>query len=145
MAASAVTVGTAFAFTGSTAVSAVPAPRAEVVNAAIQAPGTVVPSPQESADIAAVVRRSSLTAAVSPTAYQVTNTVLARSDESWAWVELIPVTDDVDRAAGVLHRGHDGWELLQLGSAEVGCGIVPAAVAADLELECPSDTPTYLA
>ncbi|KPM53844.1 hypothetical protein CcI49_29640 [Frankia sp. CcI49] len=144
MAAGAVTVGTAFAVSsGSAPAVRVSAPRAEVQTAAAAGPGTVTPSSNESTVIAEAVRGSSLTAAVAPGSYQVVGTVLARSDQSWAWVELVPVVADVDRAEGVLHRGATGWELVQLGSYEVGCGLVPAGVAADLELECPGDEPGY--
>ncbi|ABW15826.1 hypothetical protein [Parafrankia sp. BMG5.11] len=144
VAAGAVTVGTAFAVSGSTSVAPpVPAQRVGVVTASVGGPGTVVPSAQESSVIVNAVRSSALTSAVPPESYRVTGTVLARSDQSWAWVELVPVTDEVDRAEGVLHRGDSGWELIQIGSYEVGCGIVPSAVAADLDLECPSDQPGF--
>ncbi|OHV45908.1 hypothetical protein CC117_09080 [Parafrankia colletiae] len=144
VAAGAVTVGTAFAVsTGPAPASRIPVPRADVMTASIDRPGAVPPSPSESAVIAEAVRSSSLTSAVPSRSYQVTGTVLAASDQTWAWVELVPVVDDVDRAEAVLHRGEAGWELVQLGSYEVGCGLVPDSVATDLDLECPDDTPRY--
>lgn len=140
----AVTVGAALSIAGPTGVSATSAPdRGAITVAAPATPGTQTPSAAEATAIAAAVRASSLTAAVPPESYQVTGTVLARSDTSWAWVELRPVVADVDRVEAVLHRAGNGWELVQLGSYEVGCGIVPGSVSADFALECPSDAPTY--
>ncbi|WP_462183595.1 hypothetical protein, partial [Frankia sp. AgKG'84/4] len=83
------------------------------------------------------VRGSQYTAAVPATNYQVTGTVLAASDPSWALTELEPTVEDLDRAEGLVHRTPAGWELVQVGTYEVGCGVAPSAVLDDFGLQCP--------
>lgn|GEM_PF-2089248 len=97
----------------------------------------VAPSPADAAAITAAIRSSELTTMVPPTSYQVVGIRIASSDPNWAWAELEPVTADIDRARGVLHRTTSGWRLEQLGSYEVGCALVPPQVRADLALDCP--------
>ncbi|WP_232425220.1 hypothetical protein [Pseudofrankia inefficax] len=101
------------------------------------ATGSVAASPTDAAAIAAAIRHSDLTSQVPPAAYQVVGAKLSRSDPNWAWAQLLPVTDTIDRAQGVLHRTASGWSLVQLGSFEVGCSAAPPQVRADLALDCP--------
>ncbi|MDT3439671.1 MULTISPECIES: hypothetical protein [unclassified Pseudofrankia] len=104
--------------------------------------GAVTPSPADAGAITAAIRSSDLTGLVSPASYQVVDIEIAGSDPSWARAELMPVTADVDRARGVLHRTESGWRLVQLGSYEVGCTLVPSQARADLALDCPPPTAT---
>ena len=96
-----------------------------------------VPSAEDVAEIAEAVRTSPFTSQVPPDGYEVAGARLAASDPSWAWIELRPTAADVDRAVGVLHEIDGRWELVQLGSFEVGCNVTPPQVRADLGLVCP--------
>jgi len=133
-----VTVGTAFACGGSSSPSSARGAGGgeQNLSAAPAAPvdtdDTLAPSPAAAGEIAEAVRTSPFTAEVPPDNYQVTDAKLASSDPSWASAELSPTVPDLDRAEGVLHHTDKGWELVQLGSYEVGCGIAPAAVLDDL-------------
>ncbi|MBL7632747.1 hypothetical protein I7412_37465 [Frankia sp. CN6] len=104
---------------------------------ATAAGGAVPPTAADAAAITAAIRGSDLTRMVPPNDYRVAGIRISRGDPNWAWAELLPVTDTVDRAQGVLRRTESGWLLMQLGSAEVGCSIVPPQVRADLALDCP--------
>ncbi|WP_232235175.1 MULTISPECIES: hypothetical protein [unclassified Frankia] len=132
-----VTVGTAFACSRSSSVASVPGETSRVVAAVARGAGTFPPSAGDADAIAEAVRTSSFTANVPPQNYEVTGTTLAASDPSWALTELRPTVADLDRAEGVLHHTGSGWELVQLGTYEVGCGVAPEAVLDDLGLQCP--------
>jgi hypothetical protein len=140
-----VTVGSAVVFGGPSAATAShPAGGTQVVAAAPVSTHALTPSRADASAIAEAVRTSELTSQVPAGSYQVSGTRLAASDPAWAWTELRPTVDNLDRAQGVLHRTPQGWQLVQLGSYEVGCSITPAPVRADLGLECPSlDAPVY--
>jgi hypothetical protein len=141
--AGAVTVGTAFAVGGSTGpassvrpggrIGGVPTAARSVAEATAR---TVPPSAVDAAAIADAVRTSPLTSGVPPEDYEVTGTKLARSDMTWAWTELRPKIADLDRVDGVLHRSNGRWELVQLGSWDVGCDVVPLQPSRDLGLTC---------
>ena len=102
-----------------------------------QHPGSVAPSADDAAAISTAIKHSDLTSQVPSDDYQVVDAKLSRSDPAWAWAQLLPVTDTIDRAQGVLHRTASGWQLVQLGSYEVGCSVAPTQVLADLALDCP--------
>jgi hypothetical protein len=104
------------------------------------AAGAAVASPSDAAAITDAIRHSELTSQVPANAYQVVGAKVSRSDPTWAWAQLLPVSDTVDRAQGVLHRTASGWSLVQLGSYEVGCSVAPPQVRADLTLDCPPGT-----
>jgi hypothetical protein len=103
----------------------------------VRAAETLAPSVEDADAIAKAVRASQYTSAVPATNYEVTGTVLAGSDPTWAYTELHPTVEDLDRAEGVLHRTPTGWQLVQLGTYELGCGVAPSAVLDDFGLECP--------
>ncbi len=134
-------MGTAFACPGSSAATTTQATSATGNGAVVATPvrnaDTRAPSPKDADAIAEAVRDSEYTAAVPKTNYEVTGTVLAASDPSWAFIELEPTVGDLDRAEGVVHRTPAGWELVQLGTAEVGCDVAPSAVLDDFGLQCP--------
>ena len=139
MGAATITVGVALIITGpSDADAASTSARSSVAVSAAQNPGTVEPTQQEAAAIEAAVRTSPFLSAVPSEDYEVTGILLANSDPSWALIRISPVTDDLDPAAGIVRLTGDDWKLVQIGTYEVGCGLVPDSVAADLALECPS-------
>lgn len=63
---------------------------------------------------------------------------VSRLSPEWAFVALRPVAGDADPAVGVVHRGASGWALGQVGTYQVGRGLVPAVVLAEFGLD---DTP----
>jgi hypothetical protein len=104
----------------------------------VAARGAETAAPTETAAITAAIHGSDLTSHVPPSDYQVTDIRISRADPTWAYAELLPVTDTIDRAHGVLHHTARGWRLMELGTYEVGCTVVPAPARADLGLdECP--------
>ncbi|MCL9761989.1 hypothetical protein MXD95_022610 [Frankia sp. AiPa1] len=103
----------------------------------VRAADTLSPSPEDTSAIARAVKSSEYTSAVPADDYEVTGTVLAASDPTWAYTELNPTVEDYDRAEGVLHHTTGGWQLVQLGTYELGCGVAPADVLDDFGLECP--------
>lgn len=48
---------------------------------------------------------------------------------------LLPVADD---AYGFAHLVSGRWEVIDLGTSDVGCGLVPASVLSDFKVECNS-------
>ncbi|MCM3887103.1 hypothetical protein [Frankia sp. R82] len=136
-------MGTAFACTGSTSAAATRPPGVAqsggtvVVASSVRAADTLAPSPADVSAIASAVKSSEYTSAVPANDYEVTGTVLAASDPTWAYTELHPTVEDYDRAEGVLHHTSGGWQLVQLGTYELGCGVAPADVLDDFGLECP--------
>jgi hypothetical protein len=102
-----------------------------------QAAGAVPASTADATAITSAIQHSDLTSQVPASDYRVVDAKVSRTDPAWGWAQLLPVTDTVDRAQGVLHRTSSGWQLVQLGSYEVGCDVAPPPVRADLALECP--------
>ena len=91
------------------------------------------------ADVPAVeqaVRTSPLTAGVDPGRYTVQDVRLSAADPAWAGASLAPVGADLEPADVVLRSVAGRWEVVDLGSAEVGCGIAPEPVLSDLGLTC---------
>ncbi len=136
-----VTVGTAFACTGSTTGAAARpsglVKSGAIVASSVRAADTLAPSSTDASAIAQAVKSSEYTSAVPAADYEVTGTLLAASDPTWAYTELHPTVQDYDRAEGVLHRTSGGWQLVQLGTYELGCGVAPTAVLDDFGLACP--------
>jgi hypothetical protein len=86
--------------------------------------------------ITTAVRTSPATAGVPRGAYAVTDVRTAGADATWAGAALQPTGDDLDPATVVLHRVAGTWTVVDLGTAQVGCGTAPAPVATDLGLGC---------
>lgn len=160
----AMTVGVAFAVTGTSSPASSPVNFEQPANPAsgtglpptdrVDQTSALTPSPDVATAITDAVYTSPLTASVPATHYEVANSRLAASDQSWAWTELQPRADDVDRVEAVLHEVDGRWEVVQLGSFEVGCDVAPRQVLEDLELYCggwdapvdnvpAGDVPTY--
>jgi hypothetical protein len=83
--------------------------------------------------ISQAVHASPLTSAVPDGDYVVVGLRLSAHDEHWAGGMLEPRKQDALQPAGVLlHRVGDTWTVSDLGTAQLGCGIAPAAVLQDL-------------
>lgn len=136
----ATTVGSVAAHGVNAATVATTGTPADPTSGAATTGGAVAASPNDAAAITDAIRHSELTSQVPADAYQVVGAKVSRSDPTWAWAQLLPVSDTVDRAQGVLHRTASGWSLVQLGSYEVGCSVAPSQVRADLALDCPTGT-----
>ncbi|NAZ83492.1 hypothetical protein GTR02_16875 [Kineococcus sp. R8] len=88
------------------------------------------------ADVTAAVQTSPATAGVPREAYTVADVRTAASDAAWAGAAIVPTGDDLDPATVVLHLVGGVWTVVDLGTAQVGCGTAPAVVAVDLGLGC---------
>lgn len=88
-----------------------------------------------SAQITTAVTTSPATAGVAATDYTVSD--IAVVGNTWASAQLEPaVGAEVDPATAVLQFSDGAWQVVDLGTAQVGCGIVPADVEAELVLTC---------
>jgi hypothetical protein len=96
------------------------------------------PSSNERARISAAVYRSPLTSALPDSSYRVGG-IRISTRGPWARASVVPKKPTVQGGVGVLRKtARRGWRLRQIGSADVGCGIVPVAVLKDLGLGCAS-------
>jgi hypothetical protein len=89
-------------------------------------------APADATAIEAAVTSSPATAAVDGADYAVTDVRVAGD---WASAQLEPTTD-LDPATAVLQHVDGAWQVVDLGTAQVGCGLAPAAVEGDLGLVC---------
>ena len=99
------------------------------------APAGAAPTAEAPA-VEQAVRTSPLTAGVDPARYTVRDVRMSAADPVWASARIAPVGADLEPADVVLRSVAGRWEVADLGSAEVGCGIAPEPVLADLELVC---------
>ncbi|NIZ89428.1 hypothetical protein [Kineococcus rubinsiae] len=108
--------------------------------ALVAGPAGATPAPTTpdatTAAVTTAVQTSPATAAVPRSAYAVTDVRTAAADPAWAGAALEPTGDDLDPATVVLHLVAGAWTVVDLGTAQVGCGTAPAAVAGDLGLGC---------
>ena len=91
------------------------------------------------ADVPAIegaVRSSPLTAGVDGSRYAVRDVRVSAADPAWAAARLAPVGADLEPAEVVLQQVDGRWEVADLGTAEVGCGVAPEAVLTDLGAVC---------
>lgn len=89
--------------------------------------------------ISAAVAASPAVAGVPASDYTVTGARLAASDPAWAAAALEPTpaaAGDLDPATVVLQQVGGTWQVVDLGTAQVGCGLVTPAVQHDLALLC---------
>ncbi len=100
-------------------------------------PRVFAPSRPTAAAIATAVRASPLTSQVPSDGYTVTGIRLAASDPAWAWVQLRPRVTTVGPADGIVHHTARGWQLAEVGTFEVGCGLAPSRVLHDFDVTCP--------
>lgn len=85
--------------------------------------------------ITAAVTTSPATAGVPAGAFTVTDVHVSQG--TWASAQLEPAPDaDLDPATAVLRFTDGAWQVVDLGTAQVGCGIVPADVGTELALSC---------
>lgn len=81
------------------------------------------------------VNASEYTEGIPATDYAVTG---VRVSGSWASATLRPSrTAELDPATVILQKSRGAWQVVDLGTAEVGCGLVPAAALKPLRLTCP--------
>lgn len=99
------------------------------------AAGASAQTPAQREAITAAVTTSPATAAVPATGYTVTDVLV--SGDTWASARLAPVDGaDLDPATAVLRFTDGAWQVVDLGTAQVGCGVVPADVEGVLALSC---------
>jgi len=80
-----------------------------------------------------------------PTVYQVENVSTAASDPTWGRFDTLPMPGQegtYQGGSGLVHCVAGAWAVTDFGTAEVGCpggaaAPPPAAVAADLGIDCP--------
>lgn len=98
------------------------------------------PGPQGApAAIPAAVTASPAVAGVPTADYTVDDVRVATSDPTWAAAELTPTAsgaDTLDPATVVLQQVGGSWQVVDLGTAQVGCGLVTPAVQGELALLC---------
>ena len=98
------------------------------------APGT---APET--DVRAAVSASPAVAGVPAGDYAVTDVRVAGSDPAWAAAALEPTAaraGTLDPATAVLQRVGGTWQVVDLGTAQVGCDLVTPAVRGELALLC---------
>lgn len=91
------------------------------------------------AEISTAVTTSPAVAGVPAADYSVTDVRLADSDPTWAAAQLTPTAagaDVLDPATVVLQQVDGTWQVVDLGTAQVGCGLVTPAVEGELALSC---------
>jgi hypothetical protein len=74
----------------------------------------------------------------SPGDYTVSNIRTASSDMSWAYFEVVATAAAVDtfqNARGVAHCVNGAWNVLEVGSTDIGCTAAPANIRAELGLQ----------
>ncbi len=87
--------------------------------------------------IITAVKNSDELADLPSVAYDVGSVTLSQVDGAWARAVIEPrATDAFDRADVVLRKKTGTWSVADLGTIDVGCGIVPQHVMRDLKLEC---------
>ena len=91
------------------------------------------------AEISTAVSSSPAVAGVPAADYTVTHVRVAPSDPTWAAADLTPTAagaDSLDPATVVLQQVGGTWQVVDLGTAQVGCGLVTPAVEGELALSC---------
>jgi hypothetical protein len=102
------------------------------------------PTALEAARIGVAVHTSPLTVHLPDDAYFVT-LMRVSTVGPWARARIMPRPGrSVDAATVVLSRAGIGWRLRDVGTVDVGCGIVPFAVRRDLLLSCRAVGPSFV-
>ena len=119
-----------------------------LVTAALMAPSAAwasrPPTALEAARIGVAVHTSPLTVHVPDDAYFVT-LMRVSTVGPWARARIMPRPGRAVQAATVvLSRAGIGWRLRDVGTVDVGCGIVPLAVRRDLLLGCRAVGPSFV-
>jgi hypothetical protein len=103
-----------------------------------------LPTALEAARIGVAVHTSPLTVHLPDDAYFVT-LMRVSTVGPWARARIMPRPGrSVDAATVVLSRAGIGWRLRDVGTVDVGCGIVPFAVRRDLLLSCRAVGPSFV-
>ncbi|HEX2396598.1 MAG TPA: hypothetical protein VHI73_00505 [Solirubrobacteraceae bacterium] len=102
------------------------------------------PTALEASRIATAVHNSALTVHVPDAAYTI-GFIRVSTIGPWARARIVPRPDRVVQSAtAVLSRVGTTWRLRDVGTVDVGCGIVPFAVRRDLLLGCRAVGPTFV-
>ena len=91
------------------------------------------------AEIGTAVTTSPAVAGVPASDYSVTDVRVAGSDPTWAAAQLTPTAagaDVLDPATVVLQQVEGTWQVVDLGTAQVGCGLLTPALEGELALSC---------
>lgn len=97
------------------------------------------PTPRERSAITGAIRRSSETRMLP--CFRVRGIVVSTVGP-WARARVQPCNPArYDGADAVVRRAHGHWTLRELGTALVGCDVVPRAVRRDLRISCPPRSP----
>lgn len=103
--------------------------RAVVRHRAAAKPGS------ELAAVTKAVHRSEFVEGIPTTAYRV---VGLRTAGDWGRTTLVPTDkNQLDPAVVLVHKVKGAWTVADLGTAEVGCEVAPAATLKALQLTCP--------
>ncbi len=108
---------------------------------AMGTPATAVPirqvRPSTDEQIARAVRTSPLLGEVQPDSIRVTDIHVSTIDPTVAVARIIPTGGETDPATVLLRHGGNGWTVVELGTAEVGCDKLDnPAVRDELGLIC---------
>jgi hypothetical protein len=115
------------------------APALGVAAVAVLSPVTASADPTPDAAISTAVTTSPAVAGVPAGDYTVTDVRVAGSDPAWAAAALEPTlagAATLDPATVVLQQVDGTWQVVDLGTARVGCGLVTPAVQGDHALLC---------
>ncbi|AKU16419.1 hypothetical protein [Luteipulveratus mongoliensis] len=118
--------------TGSAATSAPKAATSYVVMA--KTPASTTPNAATKAAIVRAIERSPLLGEVPPTGIVVSQIKVSTVNPTWASALIQPKNSDVDPAQVLLHKTSKGWTARDLGTDQIGCGLVAKKVRADLAL-----------
>ncbi|WP_369069823.1 hypothetical protein [Kineococcus terrestris] len=103
--------------------------------ASASSPAAAPAAPAVDPALVAAVAASPFTDGVPDGAWTVTD--VRTADDVWAAAALEPVDPQaLDPATALLRATPDGWEVVDLGTAQVGCGTAPDAVLPALGLLC---------
>ncbi|MGF7235055.1 MAG: hypothetical protein ACQSGP_08865, partial [Frankia sp.] len=86
--------------------------------------------------IVAAVHGSALTSDVPASYYRVLDVRVSRANPNFASAQLVPTNDQIAPGMAVLRHDAAGWTLIDVGSGEVGCGVVPVPARAELNVTC---------
>lgn len=87
--------------------------------------------------ITSAILHSSLLGAVQPSNVAVSQIRFDGADRAWAAALATPKNGQTDPAQVLLQKSGDTWQVRDLGTAGVGCGIAPSAVRGQLGLHGP--------
>ncbi len=94
------------------------------------------PGVDTQAEIVAAVHSSALTSDVPASYYRVADVRVSQANPNFASAQLVPTTSQLGPGMAALRHDADGWTLVDVGTGEVGCNVVPHQARAELNLTC---------